>query len=208
MKKLALTLLAIGLAACGSKSSNNAAGPAPAAAAPTVLAEQGGTGSWKTACYPYEKNSIVVSLEIADAGMTFTETIYFGNGCKPDMEIALYKYTYEKPVADKPDLEDYLTVKLSVKSATATLKNPSLVEIFNRDENYERADWELDKETDIAGRAHSKKYGPVLSVGEEIAYTYQVSGDTLRLATYRQEAKNKYKAVASALPKNNFTRVK
>ncbi len=209
MTKCVFFFFALGLAACGSKSSsNNAAAPA-GAAPPTVAAEQVGTGSWKTACYAADKNSIAVSLELTDAGMTFTETMYFRDGCEPSLQIALYKYTYEKPVTDKPDLDGYETVKLAVKSATVTLTNPSLVGIFNRNDNYGRSDWELDKETDIAGRAHSKKYAPLPAVGDEIAYTYKASGESLQLADYKFEAKTKtYKAVTSALPKNNFTRVK
>lgn len=197
------------LAACGSKSSSQNPAGAEAAPAPSVLTQSSAVGLWKSECFPHEKNSVIASLEFTDAGMTYSETIFHREDCQADAEIVVYAYAYENPVSDATDLEGYQTVKLNVKSATVTLKNPSLVNIFNRDENYGRADWELNKANEITGRAHSKRYAAVRKAGEEVAYTYRVNGEALSLADYKLQAKDKtYKAVASELAKHNFKRVK
>lgn len=207
MQKLFVLGLAVALFACGAKHSDNAA--APASAPPTGTVTATATGKWISSCFAHEKNSVTASLELTSDGLTYAETVYYREGCAPGAEIVVYSYGYEKPAADASDLEGYQTVRFSVKNATVTLKNPSLVDIFNRDRNYDRADWELDKPTDITGRAHSKRYASVRAVGTEIAYTYRVEGDTLRLAEYQLPTKGKaYQAVASDLPKHRFTRVK
>jgi hypothetical protein len=164
------------LTSCGSDSKERDKGP---------YERIGMTGEWMSSCFNHEDHSHRNEAEFAGDTHTMDRATYKSHDCKDDERVTVYRMSgHSAGLNNQSDIEGWDTIRFTVASVELMIEDERVVDLYKKENRYERNDWEVDEFISIDGRSFDGKEERELTIGSVRRHTFLIQGKQLRRASY------------------------
>jgi len=145
----------------------------------------GMAGTWLSSCFNHEDHSHRNEAVFEDDTHTMDRLTFAAHDCKDGERVTVYRTEGRSAgLNNEADIDGWKTIRFTVAGVKLMLESQNVVDQYNKNNRYERNDWERDEFFDISSRSFDGKEEKELTIGSVRRHTFLMEGKQLRRASY------------------------